>query len=183
MGVLVYAAGAHAAGDGSSQRVEAFHAALVAMMDAPDFAAREAAIQPHVAQFFDVATIARLSVGAGTWSELDAAARDQLVALQRELIAATYAQRFKSGGSQRFRVLEARQLRSGEVVRSQVLPPSGEPVSLDYAFKDGRVINVLADGVSDLSLRRTEYARVLDEVGFDGLLTELSGKIAAARDE
>ena len=153
------------------------------MMSEPDLAAREAMILPHAAAFFDVETIARLSVGAGTWTRLDTETRERYVSLQLQLIAATYAQRFKSGGGQRFRVLEARQLRSGEVVRCQVLPVEDDAVSLDYAFKGDRLINVLADGVSDLSLRRAEYARVLETAGFDGLLTELDGRIAAARNE
>ncbi len=183
LGLWALSAVAAAAGPSPAERVEAFHGALQAMMEEAEFTAREAAIQPHIPQFFDVETIARLSLGAGTWNGLDAEQKAHFVALQQALIAATYAQRFNGGGGPRFRVLETRQLRSGEVVRCQVLPRDGDAVSLDYAFKGDRVINVLADGVSDLSLRRTDYARVLAAAGFDGLLTELDGKIASARND
>ena len=40
------------------------------------------------------------------------------------------------------------------------------------------IINVVADGVSDLALRRAEYSQVLKKQGFDGLIRRLDGQIA-----
>ena len=43
------------------------------------------------------------------------------------------------------------------------------------------IVNVIADGVSDLALRRAEYSRVLKNKGFDGLLDHIDGQIADTR--
>jgi phospholipid transport system substrate-binding protein len=41
-----------------------------------------------------------------------------------------------------------------------------------------RIINVIAEGVSDLALKRAEYAAFLKVKGFDALLMKLNEKIA-----
>ena len=47
-------------------------------------------------------------------------------------------------------------------------------MAFDYVLHevDGnwRVINVIADGVSDLALRSSQYEQIFKERGFDGLL-------------
>jgi len=67
------------------------------------------------------------------------------------------------------------------VVRSELLPRDGEPVKLDYFFRDGKVFNVAADGVSDLSLRRADYSRVIKDRGFDALISHLREKVEETR--
>ena len=47
------------------------------------------------------------------------------------------------------------------------------------ANKNWTIINVVADGVSDLALRRAEYSRVIKSKGFDGLLAHIDDQIAA----
>ena len=39
-------------------------------------------------------------------------------------------------------------------------------------------MNVVAKGVSDLSLKRAEYTAVIDSEGFDSLLNRLRGKVS-----
>jgi phospholipid transport system substrate-binding protein len=50
-------------------------------------------------------------------------------------------------------------------------------VSLEYLLHEGdggwRIINIVADGVSDLALKRAEYQRVFASGGLDGLVAEL----------
>ena len=50
-------------------------------------------------------------------------------------------------------------------------------VSLGYLLRAGRqgwrIINIVADGVSDLALKRAEYQRVFASGGIDGLVAEL----------
>jgi phospholipid transport system substrate-binding protein len=59
----------------------------------------------------------------------------------------------------------------------------GQPdVSLDYMLeqKDGawRIINIIADGVSDLALKRAEYQRILASGSIDDLIRELETQSA-----
>ena len=47
--------------------------------------------------------------------------------------------------------------------------------------KDGghwRIVNVVADGVSDLSLRRAEYTETMQKKGFTALIAHLKAQIA-----
>ena len=48
-------------------------------------------------------------------------------------------------------------------------------------MKGGRIFNVIADGVSDLSLRRADYNSILKQEGYDSLVQHLRDKTAAAR--
>ena len=55
---------------------------------------------------------------------------------------------------------------------------------VDYILGQGkegwRIINVLADGVSDLALKRVEYRSILSKKGFPVLIDMLKKKIALA---
>lgn len=166
-----------AAAEGAEAKVDRFHAALVAAMQAGGFGERLALLEPAVAEFFDVATVARISVGA-SWRGLSEERRAAFVELLERLILATYADRFDSYSGQRFVRLEVAAASTGTVVKSQLQRASGEPVNLDYYFRGERVFNVVADGVSDLSLRRVDYASIIRSQGFDALIEHVQADIA-----
>jgi phospholipid transport system substrate-binding protein len=67
------------------------------------------------------------------------------------------------------------------MVRSKLFLPTGEPVRFDYILRNGkdgwRIVNVLADGVSDLALKRVEYRAILQRDGFATLIDMLKKKI------
>ena len=64
------------------------------------------------------------------------------------------------------------------MVKTLLNRASGEPVNLDYYFRGARVFNVVADGVSDLSLRRADYAGIIREEGIEGLVIHIEASIA-----
>ena len=166
-----------ASAPGAEAKVDRFHAALIAAMQAGGFGERMALLEPAVAEFFDVATVARISVGA-SWRGLSEERRAAFVELLERLILATYADRFDSYSGQRFVRLEVATASTGTVVKSQIQRASGEPVNLDYYFRGERVFNVVADGVSDLSLRRADYASIIRGQGFDALVEHVQADIA-----
>jgi len=133
-----------------------------------------------VAMLFDVSRIAKISVGR-SWLKLNDDQRRDFKGVLGELIVATYADRFDAYKGQAFRVVGVREVKKGIVVRSELLPRDGEPVKLDYFFRDGKVFNVAADGVSDLSLRRADYSRVIKDRGFDALISHLREKVEETR--
>jgi len=94
------------------------------------------------------------------------------------LIAATYADRFDSFDGQRFERLESLAGRRGWVVKTQLVRANGERVNLDYYFNAGSVFNVVADGVSDLSLRRADYNSIIKQEGYDALIRDIRENIA-----
>ena len=40
-----------------------------------------------------------------------------------------------------------------------------------------RIINIIANGVSDLALKRSEYTNILQREGFDALIAKINEKI------
>jgi phospholipid transport system substrate-binding protein len=68
-------------------------------------------------------------------------------------------------------------------VKSLVRRKDGDDVPIDYLLQGGdgswRIINVFADGASELSLMASEYYAILESGGFDALLAEIEARIAA----
>lgn len=132
-------------------------------------------LQPVVDASFDVPLIAQ-TVMRKHWSELSEAQRSQLIAAFRDTTVLTYASQFSSFGGEAFSTQETQPMPNGDqLVHARLQPNGGDSVAFDYILrqsKDGsyRIINVVADGVSDLALRSTQYTRLFEQKGFDGLI-------------
>ena len=131
--------------------------------------------------FFDITRIAAVSLGR-TWRDLTDTQQTEFVSLLSELVVATYADRFDGYSGQQFVTDEVRAVRTGDVVRTRLLREAEADVTLDYFLRAGRVFNVVADGVSDLSLRRADYSSIIKTEGFAALLTHIQRKIDEARE-
>jgi len=134
-------------------------------------------LQPVVDASFDVPLIAQ-TVMRRHWSELSDAQRTQLIAEFREVTVVTYASNFNSFGGEAFTTQDTQSLPNGDqMVHARLQPGSGDSVAFDYILhgKDGnfRIINVIADGVSDLALRSTQYNALFEKKGFSGLMSWL----------
>ena len=190
---LVYSASAggaaeEAAGAGAvdaeaiNAKVDGFHALLMEVMQTARYSDRVDALDPAVPGFFDIGTVSRITLGR-TWRELDDARKREFRGLLETLIAATYADRFDSFDGQRFERLESIAARRGWVVKTQLVKANGERVNLDYYFNAGSVFNVVADGVSDLSLRRADYNSIIKQQGYDALIRDIKQSIAEMSDD
>lgn len=163
------------------QRIDDFHAALIQAMRTPDYAARATALQPVIDASFDITRIAGISLGR-TWRDLTDTQQTEFVSLLSELVVATYADRFDGYSGQQFVIDEVRAVRTGHVVRTRLVREAEADVTLDYFLRAGRVFNVVADGVSDLSLRRADYSSIIKTEGFAALLTHIQRTIDEARE-
>ena len=184
-------AGTSAASDASpAAPVETLHRTLIEIMRAASgpaatggaAASRERSLAPVVREVFDLGRLARVALGPH-WSALDSRQRARMVAVVSRYTAASYAARFGGYSGERFETTGTRALRRGRVlVRTLLHPPDGEPVRLDYVVQpaqDGwRIVNVIADGVSELALRRAEYEAVMAAEGFEALVGRLELQIA-----
>jgi phospholipid transport system substrate-binding protein len=136
-----------------------------------------------VDQTHDLDFIARTTLGAN-WTQLSAEQQRVFTDVFRKLSIGTYAGWFKSHEGERFEFIEQQDMPRDQVmVRTRFVQQGGEPpVRFDYVLrqtKDGwRIVNVLADGVSDLALKRVEYRAILQRDGFQGLINMLKDKIA-----
>ena len=171
-----------AVGSEPEEVVADFHRELLSSMkSSAPFAERYAVLDHAVGEAFDVLTITRVSLGK-SWRAQSAEERLGFRALLRELIAATYTSRFSSFNGQRFETVEATEVREGRwVVKTHLVKNDGGLVRLDYYFRDGLIFNVVADGVSDLSLRRSDYASIIGSEGLDGLRRSIRDSIEEYR--
>jgi phospholipid transport system substrate-binding protein len=173
------------AAGGPEQVVHTLHEALIKAMREGEklgYQGRFNLLAPVVDQTHDLDFIARTTLGAN-WTQLDAEQQRAFSDIFRKLSIGTYAGWFKSYGGERFEFIESQPMPRDQVmVRSKLIQPSGEVVRFDYILrqsKDGwRIINILADGVSDLALKRVEYRAILQRDGFPTLIDMLKKKLA-----
>jgi phospholipid transport system substrate-binding protein len=141
---------------------------------------RVAKLDPVIRRSFDIAEMARLSLGR-SWAGLSEAQRQQMTESFGRYISATYADRFDSYAGQRLEVTGEQPSSSGLMVRSQVIKANGEPVKVDYMMRrngDGWLISdIYLDGaISEVATRRSEFATILRNDGIDGLIAALNRK-------
>jgi phospholipid transport system substrate-binding protein len=165
--------------------VENLHGALLAVMKDGQkigFKGRFGQLAPVITASFDLTFIAKTAMGRH-WDTLDRSQKSKFVETFRTLSIATYAANFDSYSGERFKVISENELDYGQCqVRSQLIKSAGGEVSLDYILRpmdrQWRIINVIANGVSDLALKRADYSQFLKTNGFDALLGKLNEKIA-----
>ena len=137
-------------------------------------------LEPVIRRTFDIATMARLSVGS-SWAALTEAQRQQMTDSYGRYISAIYAERFDSYGGQKLQVTDEQPAAAGIMVRSQIVKANGEPVKVDYLMRrNGEawlIADVYLDGaISEVATRRSEFAAILRSQGIDGLITALNRK-------
>ena len=168
----------------SAATVERLHSTLLEVMqraDALGFEGRRERLAPVIVQSFDLAFICRVILGRH-WDELSDEERAQMVDTFTRLTITTYAARFDGFSGESFRTVEVKAMSRGrELVRTELVRPADEPVHLDYVLhRDSelwRIVNVVAEGVSDLSLKRADYGSVIKREGFEVLMEKLEGQI------
>jgi phospholipid transport system substrate-binding protein len=157
---------------------------LIAVASGPSSATieqRYRALEPVIVATHDLPYIAEFALRR-QWSSFNEADRQRFVAAFQRLSVMTYAARFKAVGADTFRAIAAQPAdSSGRVLVSTAVARAGQPdVRLEYLLQQGeqgwRIINVVADGVSDLALKRAEYQRVFTTGGLDGLIAELESQ-------
>ena len=168
--------------DAYQASVESFHQVLIDVMQISDQASREEALLASITTLFDITRIASISLGR-TWRSMPDEQQEAFTALLSELIVATYADRFDRYNQQHFETHSVTPVKSGFVVQTYLHRPDGDAVTLDYFMRDGRVFNVVADGVSDLSLRRADYNSIVKTQGYEALVAHMRDKITIARDQ
>jgi phospholipid transport system substrate-binding protein len=180
---------ASAATDTPAAVVESLHGGLIELANAsaaPDIETRYERLRPLIEQTHDLPYIARFSVGRH-WSELTAAEQQQFVATFERLSIMTYASRFVRLDRDTFEMGGVNDLGNGRVeVESSIRRPDGTRIPLDYVLtqRDGgwRIINIVADGVSDLALKRAEYQQLLANGSFADLERHLEEQVAELED-
>lgn len=166
--------------------VDRLHGTLIRVMENADklgFSGRYELLKPVVEESFDFLEISRIVLGRH-WRRLDNDRQSEFVNVFRELSTATYASRFDSYSGESFRHV-AREPFKGErmLLKTELVKQNGEIIPFVYVLHPKQekwlIVNVVADGVSDLSLKKAEYASIMKNQGFEHLIAKLHDKIDA----
>jgi phospholipid transport system substrate-binding protein len=174
------------ADDGSATAVvNRLNTALLDAMkqgDATGYQGRFDRLARVMRQVFDFDFMAEKSLG-NAWSALSASDKARWRDLFSEFTIANYAANFDRFTGQQFQVVgEDASVNDSKLVKTKVVTPGADPVDLTYRLQKGtggwRIVDVYLNGtVSELALRRSDYASVLQRDGFDALATVVHGKI------
>jgi phospholipid transport system substrate-binding protein len=137
---------------------------------------RDRRFTPVITAIFDIATMARLAVGPawkGFSAEQQAAVRDAFA----RFIVADYASQIKDYSGESF-VVDPQTIPEtrggGEIVKTKLLQPGGRAVNINYLVRGERVIDIYLNGtISDLAMRRDEFASIIASGGADALIKRL----------
>lgn len=135
-------------------------------------------LQPVIEQVFAMPLVTRLAVGP-EWANFPADQQKALIAAYTRFTVANYAHNFHDFDGQKFEIDDNVLTRGDDkVVRTRVIPSHDVPVSLLYRMHevDGswRVIDVISDGVSQLALRRSDFAVAIAAGGAPALIAHLN---------
>jgi phospholipid transport system substrate-binding protein len=183
LGLGVFSCPIHAATTTGGDTVQGLYDALLHTMKngrTLGQSGRFTQLEPVIRRTFDIATMARLSVGP-SWASLTEAQRQQVTESFGRYISAIYADRFDSYAGQKLEVSGEQPNAGGVMVRSQIIKANGEPVRVDYMMcRNGEgwlIADIYLDGaISEAATRRSEFAAILKTNGLDGLIATLNRK-------
>lgn len=170
--------------------VERFHAGLLEIMKQArelGFQGRVDALRPLMARTFDLDFMASKTVG-GHWRELSPEDKALWADLFAQFSTANYAGRFTGFKGEQFVTAGVEDAARGtRMVLTRIVVPDDKDVELNYrllktAEGEWKVIDVYLDGtVSELALRRSEYASALKREGFEELVAAVQTKIESLK--
>lgn len=161
--------------------VQALSDGLIAIMKAgagAGKAGRASMIAPTIDKSFDLALMTRLAVGA-PWTTLSPADQAGLVAAFRRLTIAQYAANFDGFSGQTISISPTVDARgSDRLVRTTLNDPKEGAVAIAYRLRQSggswRIIDVYyKNSVSQLAIRRADFATVLQKGGAKALIAHL----------
>jgi len=135
-------------------------------------------LEPVIEQVFAMPLVTRLAVGP-EWANFSPEQQKALIAAYTRFTVANYAHNFHDFDGQKFEIDDNTLSRGDDkVVRTRVIPAHDVPVSLLYRMHqvDGtwKVIDVISDGVSQLALRRSDFAVAIAAGGAPALIAHLN---------
>lgn len=145
------------------------------------FQGRYNKLETAIVESHDLTKIARIVVGK-EWKKLSKEQKIKLTDVFSRLSISAYAYNFKDFSGESFEYIsEDQTARGGVIVHTMFVRLEDKDVKFDYMLKKAgnnwRIINIIANGVSDLALKRSEYTSVLKREGFDSLIAKINEKI------
>jgi phospholipid transport system substrate-binding protein len=167
--------------DPAAIQVQRLHTSLLDSMRAgPSLAItdRYRKLEPVIEQVFDLPLMTRLAIGSG-WTNFSAEQQQAAVAAFTRLTISSYVHNFHQFSGERFE-LDDNVLSRGadKIVQTKIIPPHDEPTSLVYRMRESgglwKIIDVSYDGVSELTMRRTDFTAAIAAGGAPVLIDHLN---------
>ena len=174
--------GARAAvSDPAAIQVQTLNSSLLKSMQAgPALTAAERYKQlgPVIEQVFALPLVTRLSVGPD-WATFSPEQQQALIGAFTRFTVANYVHNFHEYDGQKFAIDDNVSTRGEEkIVRTRVIPAHDVPVNLLYRMHEvggvWKIIDVYSNGVSELALRRSDFATALASGGAPTLIAHLN---------
>ena len=169
---------------GAIEVIERLHTTLLAVMKEGDqigYQGRYDRLAPVIKTSFDMPFISKTVLGK-YWETFNNEQRSRFVEAFTKMSIATYAANFDRYSGERFRMVSEKEVSGGRIlVQSQLIKSDGGKIQLDYLLhrtsSQWRIINIIAEGVSDLALKRADYSAFLKNKGFEALIEKLNEKV------
>jgi phospholipid transport system substrate-binding protein len=169
----------------ATEVVEKLHSTLLAIMKESDkigYQGRYDQLAPVIKSSFDIPFVSRTVLGK-YWETFNKEQRSRFVEAFTQMSIATYAANFDSYSGESFKTISEKKVNGGRIlVKSHLIKSDGGKVQLDYLLQrtggQWRIVNVIAEGVSDLALKRADYSAFLKSKGFEALLNKLKEKVS-----
>jgi phospholipid transport system substrate-binding protein len=181
---VLAAASPAAAASGPAEVVGDFNTALLATMQSAKgttLAERTAKLTPLVKATHDLSGMTRLVAGPA-WATTGTADRDALLAAFTRHSAVTYAINFSRFNGEKFTVDPKVAMRGADALVHGAIVARDGTTQVNYRLhevpaSDGggwRIIDVFADGVSQIAVQRAEYASTIKAGGAAALAAKLT---------
>jgi phospholipid transport system substrate-binding protein len=167
--------------DPAAIQVQRLHTSLLDSMRAGSSLAitdRYRKLEPVIEQVFDLPLMTRLAIGPG-WTNFSGEQQQAAVAAFTRLTIASYVHNFHKFSGERFE-LDDNVLNRGadKIVQTKIIPAHDEPTSLVYRMRESgglwKIIDVSYDGVSELTMRRTDFTAAIAAGGAPVLIDHLN---------
>lgn len=170
-----------AVSDPAAMQVQTLTTSLLKSMQAgraESMAERYRNLEPVIEQVFALPLVTRLAVGPD-WTNLSPEQQRAVIVAFTRFTIANYASNFRDFDGQKFEVDDKVLTRgTDKIVRSRVIPAHDTPVSLLYRMREvsgtWKIIDVYSDGISELTLRRSDFAAALAAGGAPVLIAHLN---------
>ncbi len=170
-----------ASADPALTQVQTLNEALLKSMRAgasESMSERYRSLEPVIEQTFALPLVTRLAVGAD-WSNFSPDEQKAVIAAFTRFTVANYAHNFHDYDGQKFEIDDNVLTRGQDkVVRTRIIPVHDTPATLLYRMHevDGawKIVDVYSNGVSELALRRADFAAALAAGGAPVLIEHLN---------
>ena len=138
-------------------------------------------LNPIVERSFHVPLMTQMATAAA-WPEANNEKRMEMVRAFRRMNISTLATLFDGYSGEAFKIVGERDgPQNTRVIETQIVKSNNRTNDIAYIARKissrWYLIDVVVDrGISEISVRRSEYARILKDQGFDGLIAVLNGK-------